>query len=466
MPKAGWHSGHKESRSPRSMGGGLRAPLPYLGVSHQSLTGEPGSGGLPLCISLQPSPHQDNSEPAPTWYLWFLGSLAQAPGAPTDTSWDLQRDRVSWQPAGTGTWGCGPPLGGGSQSVQGNFIQLEIHPHRVPLPWSYPWLERSSKPQVSPPMPAVSRHCVQLIPVVLADFIVAGELLGAGPGLGVLVPWRQQEGCAPCQQHVPDAVGVVIVFAGHHGSIDGEGQGSQGEAGQEVEDPALPGGGVAVSPAPAAVHLGETTRASQGAAQGCECGLLGGGQGVPSHTGSLRVPLAALGGCGEYRPRDKNMDGTRGHTLSSRGEHVWGAHALIPQLPGEGVWAGTLPTPAPYPHGNHDHDGKEARPHCVPGGPAVQLQGHGEDQSAQHKEDLGETKRRWRGHGSPRPGCLRWHKVQQEQAVWACWSSPCPPSPPSPLPGPLQKLAPCVLLCPAPALLRSTGPSGPSTGVL
>lgn len=151
MPKAGWHSGHKESRSPRSMGGGLRAPLPYLGVSHQSLTGEPGSGGLPLCISLQPSPHQDNSEPAPTWYLWFLGSLAQAPGAPTDTSWDLQRDRVSWQPAGTGTWGCGPPLGGGSQSVQGNFIQLEIHPHRVPLPWSYPWLERSSKPQVSPP---------------------------------------------------------------------------------------------------------------------------------------------------------------------------------------------------------------------------------------------------------------------------------------------------------------------------
>lgn len=57
--------------------------------------------------------------------------------------------------------------------------------------------------------------------------------------------------------------------------------------------------------------------------------------------------------------------------------------------------------------------------------------------------------------------------------MWACWSSPCPPSLPSPLPGPLQKLAPCVLLCwqaggaplPAPALLGPTGPSGPSTGV-
>lgn len=38
MPKAGWHSGHKESghkesRSPSPMGGGLRAPLPTW-VSH------------------------------------------------------------------------------------------------------------------------------------------------------------------------------------------------------------------------------------------------------------------------------------------------------------------------------------------------------------------------------------------------------------------------------------------------
>lgn len=55
-------------------------------------------------------------------------------------------------------------------------------------------------------------------------------------------PWRQQEGCAPaaaCQM----LWGVAIVFAGHHGNIDGEGQSSHGEAGQEVEDPALPGGG-------------------------------------------------------------------------------------------------------------------------------------------------------------------------------------------------------------------------------
>lgn len=92
-----------------------------------------------------------------------------------------------------------------------------------------------------------------------------------------------------------------------------------------------------------------------------------------------------------HRPRNENMDGTRGHTLSSQGEQVWRAHTLVPQLPGEGVWARSLPAPGPYPHGNHDHDGKEARPHRVPGGPAVQLQGHGEDQSAQDKEDLGET---------------------------------------------------------------------------
>lgn len=67
---------------------------------------------------------------------------------------------------------------------------------------------------------------------------------------------------------------------------------------------------------------------------------------------------------------------------------------------------GQDPRPAlvPYPHGDHDHNGKEARPHCVPGGPAVQLQGHGEDQSAQEKQNLGKTQGRWQGHRSPRPG--------------------------------------------------------------
>lgn len=57
--------------------------------------------------------------------------------------------------------------------------------------------------------------------------------------------------------------------------------------------------------------------------------------------------------------------------------------------------------------------------------------------------------------------------------MWARWSSPCPPVAPSTPASPLQKPAACVLLrwrgggnpLPAPALLGSTGPAGPSTGV-
>lgn len=73
---------------------------------------------------------------------------------------------------------------------------------------------------------ATSRHRVQVLSVVLTDLIVASELLRAGPGLGVLVAGREQESRTPRQQHVPDAVGVVIVVTGHHGGIDGNGHSS------------------------------------------------------------------------------------------------------------------------------------------------------------------------------------------------------------------------------------------------
>lgn len=109
----------------------------------------------------------------------------------------------------------------------------------------------------------VSCHRVQFLPIVLTDLIVAGEFLRAGPGLSVLIRWRQQQGCAPGQQDVPDAVGVVVVVAGHHGGIDGNAHGRHGDAGQEVEGPALPRGGVALAPVPAAVSLEKTaTQAS------------------------------------------------------------------------------------------------------------------------------------------------------------------------------------------------------------
>lgn len=45
----------------------------------------------------------------------------------------------------------------------------------------------------------------------------------------------------------------------------------------------------------------------------------------------------------------------------------------------------------PYPHGGHDHKGKEAGPHQVPDASAIHLQGHGDDQCAQDKQDLAET---------------------------------------------------------------------------
>lgn len=44
-----------------------------------------------------------------------------------------------------------------------------------------------------------------------------------------------------------------------------------------------------------------------------------------------------------------------------------------------------------YPHGGHDHKGKETGPHHIPDAPAVQLQGHGNNQCAEEIQDLGET---------------------------------------------------------------------------
>lgn len=104
----------QEARGPWEAGSGPLCPPGCLTPKPHRGTGQWGTPAphLPPAI-----PGQDNPEPAPTWYLCFPGSLALAPRAPTDTSWELQGDRVSWQPAGTGTWGCGPPSRGGSQRV-------------------------------------------------------------------------------------------------------------------------------------------------------------------------------------------------------------------------------------------------------------------------------------------------------------------------------------------------------------
>lgn len=45
-------------------------------------------------------------------------------------------------------------------------------------------------------------------------------------------------------------------------------------------------------------------------------------------------------------------------------------------------------SPATYPRGSHDDQGKEAGCQHVPHTPAVQLQRHGDDEGARHTEDL------------------------------------------------------------------------------
>lgn len=240
------------------MGGGLRPPRPTW-VSHT--TASQGNRAMGDSYTISPSNHPQarrtqNLTPHGTCGLQAARPRPQGPlQIPAGTCRVTKSAGSQWA---QGSWGCGPLLRRRKQECSGQFYSVGNGSGCGPSPLVLP-LAREIIKAADVPKPAVSRHCVQLVPVVLADLIVAGELLGAGPGLGVLFTWWQQEGCAPCQQHVPDAVGIVIVVAGHHGSVDGDGHSGHGDAGQEVEDPALPGRGVAVAPAPAAVHLEKTT---------------------------------------------------------------------------------------------------------------------------------------------------------------------------------------------------------------
>lgn len=47
--------------------------------------------------------------------------------------------------------------------------------------------------------PALSRHCVQLIPVIPADLVVTGELLQTGPGPSFFLSWWQKKRCTTSQ---------------------------------------------------------------------------------------------------------------------------------------------------------------------------------------------------------------------------------------------------------------------------
>lgn len=102
----------------------------------------------------------------------------------------------------------------------------------------------------------------------------------------MLVTWRQQERRAPCQEHVPDAVGVIIVVTGHHGGVDGNGHRGHGDARKEVEDPALPGSRVAVAPVPTAVYLERIIMTAL--AQGLQLELRGAHQTLGSMTMDVR----------------------------------------------------------------------------------------------------------------------------------------------------------------------------------
>lgn len=171
------------------------------------------------------------------------------------TSWDLQRDGVN-QLAGTRELrGVVFSLGGGSKGCAGQFYSVGNPSGQGSLSLGPAPGWRGHHNAAGVPKLASLCHCIQFFPVVLADLIMAGELLQAGPGFNMLITWWQQECCTPRQQHVPDAMGVVIVVTGHQRGVDGNGQSSHGDARQEIEDPALPRSGVAVAPVPTAVHL-------------------------------------------------------------------------------------------------------------------------------------------------------------------------------------------------------------------
>lgn len=61
--------------------------------------------------------------------------------------------------------------------MQGNFIQLEIHLDRGPSPLVLPLAGEAIIKAVGVPKLAALRHCVQLLPVVLTDLIMASEFL-------------------------------------------------------------------------------------------------------------------------------------------------------------------------------------------------------------------------------------------------------------------------------------------------
>lgn len=64
-----------------------------------------------------------------------------------------------------------------------------------------------------------SGDSIELLTVILADLIATSEFLRPSPGLLMLVPRRKQESYTASHQHVPDAVGVVIVLIGFHECI-------------------------------------------------------------------------------------------------------------------------------------------------------------------------------------------------------------------------------------------------------
>lgn len=78
---------------------------------------------------------------------------------------------------------------------------------------------RAASPSLHPCDQDSSGHSIELLTVVLADLIATRELLGPGPGLLMLVPRREQESDTASHQHVPDAVGVVIVLIGFHEGV-------------------------------------------------------------------------------------------------------------------------------------------------------------------------------------------------------------------------------------------------------